>query len=72
MKAGEQEALGTMASLFDWLDGLEPQQVAEIIKAQNPAAGSSPCLHLVLEAFSNAKEVLRREVLRVKRIFTYT
>ena len=72
VKAGEQEALGTLASLFDWLYGLEPQQAAEITKAENSAASSSPCLHLVLEAFSNTREVLREEVRKVKRIFSYT
>ena len=72
VKASEQKALRTLASLFDWLDSLEPQQAAETIKAQNSAANSSPCLHPVLEAFSNAKEVLRKGVRKVKRIFTYT
>ena len=57
VKAGEEEALGTLASLFDWLDSLEPHQAAEITKAENSAASSLPYLHLVLEAFSNTKEV---------------
>jgi hypothetical protein len=31
MRAAEQNALGMLVDLFDWLDGLEPQSMTEII-----------------------------------------
>ena len=32
VKAGEQSALRMLVDLYDWLDGLEPQQTAEIVE----------------------------------------
>jgi len=54
VKAGEEQALGVLVKLFDWLDGLEPQ-TAKIIeksqrfKAKNSAVSCLPHLYPALE-----------------------
>jgi len=32
VKAGEEQGLGVLVKLFDWLDGLEPQRMAKIVE----------------------------------------
>ena len=38
VKAEEQSALGMLVEIFNWLDGLEPQPVTEIVPPQNTSA----------------------------------
>lgn len=48
VKAGEENALEMLVNLFDWLDGLEPEPVTEIVPQEGPRTRSSrpPALSL--------------------------
>ena len=51
VKAAEQETLGMLADLFDWLDRLEPQPTAATKKAVGSVVSNSLCLHTALESY---------------------
>ena len=73
VKSAEEETLGVLVDLFDWLDRLEPQPTADVVsryhntlistnqaatkKAMGPVVSNSPCLHTALESYPQRSEL---------------
>ena len=76
VKSAEEETLGVLVDLFDWLDRLEPQPTADVVSRYHntlvstnqavakPAVGSasySPCSHTALESYPQRSELTVEE-----------
>ena len=84
MKAAEQGALEMVTELFDWLEGLEPQQISPVarppsMEAKNPPVSFSPCLHRArllcslndVNAFLTLPQIIRVPGLKQKLTTNY-
>ncbi len=63
VNSGEQNAFGMLVDLFDWLDGLQPQQIAAEQAGKTVQTRGS--LAQMIGLLNKAKEKVRRGVWKV-------